>query len=413
MLDEKRRHVVESTANYLFAMTVWLVNPFYNTPLEGLRPERYWLMAEAFARAGHDVTYWTSDFSHAMKRKRVVVAPGCGTPSIEVRMVPTLPYPRNICLARVRSHMRLASDWLAASRRCGQVPGLVVASMPPLGLCGSAMKFAKECGALFVADVNDAWPETFERILPRPLLWPMRRAARRIYRGADGICAVSRRYLDLAASYGSKAPSFLATHCIDMAGRPAARKERRNDALRLVYAGNMGLSYDLKTLVEAVAKTDGATLDLAGNGPDRPALEALVQSSGLGDKVRFRGYMGAEELPQLLAECDIGVVPMFPESCVGVPGKIADYAKASLKVIESLGGEAGELVKAHGAGAHYEAGSADSLRDAIERVRRDLATPWDCDGFAAEFDARRIMDGLVTWTCRELGKKEQATKTQT
>ena len=399
MLDEKRRYVVESTASYSSTMTVWLVNPFYNTPLEGLRPERYWLMAEAFARAGHDVIYWTSDFSHAMKRRREVVAPGCGAPSIEVRMVPTLPYRKNICLARIRSHLRLAKDWLKAARLCEQMPKLIVASMPPLGLCRSAMNFAKECGATFVADVNDAWPETFERIVPRALLWPMRRAARRIYCSADGVCAVSKRYLELAASYGSRAPSFLATHCIDMAGRPAAEKERRNGPLRLVYAGNMGLSYDLKTLVEAVAATDDATLDLAGNGPDRPRLESLVNKAHLGDKVRFRGYMGAEALASLLAECDIGVVPMFPESCVGVPGKIADYAKASLKVIESLGGEAGELVKIHGAGEHYEAGSADSLRNAIEKVRRDIAAPWDADGFASEFDARKTMDGLVGWAC--------------
>ena len=33
-------------------MRVWIVNPFDNLPLEGTRPQRYWLMARAFARAG-------------------------------------------------------------------------------------------------------------------------------------------------------------------------------------------------------------------------------------------------------------------------------------------------------------------------------------------------------------------------
>ena len=46
-------------------MTVWIQNPFDNLPQEGFRKQRYWLMAEAFVRAGHDVVYWTSDFSHA------------------------------------------------------------------------------------------------------------------------------------------------------------------------------------------------------------------------------------------------------------------------------------------------------------------------------------------------------------
>ena len=51
-------------------MTVWIVNPFDNLPPEGYRPQRYWLMARAFARAGHRVTYWSSDFSHAHKAPR-------------------------------------------------------------------------------------------------------------------------------------------------------------------------------------------------------------------------------------------------------------------------------------------------------------------------------------------------------
>ena len=39
-------------------MNVWIANPFDNLPPEGARPQRYWLMARAFARAGHAVTLW-------------------------------------------------------------------------------------------------------------------------------------------------------------------------------------------------------------------------------------------------------------------------------------------------------------------------------------------------------------------
>ena len=49
-------------------MTVWIVNPFDNLPLEGFRPQRYWLMAEAFVEAGHNVVFWSSDFNHSTKQ---------------------------------------------------------------------------------------------------------------------------------------------------------------------------------------------------------------------------------------------------------------------------------------------------------------------------------------------------------
>ena len=54
-------------------MNIWIINPFDNLPLEGFRPQRYWLMSQAFAAAGHDVTLFTTDFNHTTKKRRVVV----------------------------------------------------------------------------------------------------------------------------------------------------------------------------------------------------------------------------------------------------------------------------------------------------------------------------------------------------
>ena len=43
-------------------MRVWIVNPVDNLPLEGYRPQRYWLGVDG---ARHDVVLWTGDFSPA------------------------------------------------------------------------------------------------------------------------------------------------------------------------------------------------------------------------------------------------------------------------------------------------------------------------------------------------------------
>jgi len=196
-------------------MTVWIINPFDNLPMEGNRPQRYWLMARAFVGAGHRVVLWTSDFSHAAKRRRLLVAEN-PDPTIEVRMVPTKPYPRNICLRRVFSHRALAREWRRLAEAAGERPDVIVASTPPLSLCAAALDFAHANGARFIADIMDAWPETFYRVALAWLLSPLRSTARRIYRSADTISAVAARYLDLAASYGATAPTRLAYHGIDL-----------------------------------------------------------------------------------------------------------------------------------------------------------------------------------------------------
>lgn len=161
--------------------------------------------------------------------------------------------------------------------------------------------------------------------------------------------------------------------------------EVENGTLRLVYAGNMGKSYDIDTLCKAVEKVEGVTLEIAGT--------EKRENSG---KIKFHGYLGAKELKEALARADVGVVPMFPNSEVGVPGKLADYAMSGLRVIESLGGECEELVKKHRAGTHYEAGNVESLIAAIEEMKRG-AEDFDAEGFAAGFAAEPIMDKYVKW----------------
>ena len=377
-------------------MKIWLINPFDNTPMEGYRPQRYWLMARAFRRAGHEVVYWTSDFSHATKRKRELVS--ASPDDFAVEMIETMPYRRNVCLRRVISHVKLAKAWRKRAEVAKEKPDIVIASMPPLSLCDEARAYAASCGALFIADVQDAWPETFERIMPRFVftLLGMRRTAKRIYSESDGVSAVAMRYADLALEYGCNVPTAVFGHSIESKDG-VEEKKKNNGILRLAYIGNMSMSYDLETLVRCVAEMDGVTLDIAGNGPDLQKVKNLAESLGrLCSNITFHPYLNEEELASLLVGCDVGVVPMFPDSRVGVPGKIADYAAAGLKVVECLGGETAKLVDRFGVGTHYEAGNVLSLRKAIEAVVA-IDNDKGREDFARKFNAVDVMDEYVEW----------------
>lgn len=374
-------------------MKIWIVNPFDNLPMEGNRPQRYWLMAEAFVRAGHEVVYWTSDFSHARKAKRQLGETsevlGESKDKLRVRLLETMPYYGNVSLRRIESHWKLARLFKREASREGEAgnrPEVVIASMPPLGLCDAARKIAWEANALFVADVQDAWPETFARLLPKIFLKPLEWKAREIYQESDGISAVAKKYLDLAAEkYKSVAPMWLSGHCIKGGAREASEGVKGKGELKIVYAGNMGKSYDIETLVKAVKKSEGVSLDIAG-----------TKSLELGEgKIREHGYLGERELKELLESAEVGIIPMFPDSEVGVPGKLADYAMSGLKVIESLGGECEKIVEKHNAGVHYEAGNVESLKSAIEKMKLRREEAWDQEGFAAEFAAEPIMDRYV------------------
>ena len=429
-------------------MVVWIQNPFDSLPSEGARKMRYWLMAEAFARAGHRVTLWTSDFSHATKKRRefpatdftdchglndesAVEATGTTTgasetrgltslttptsltsPTFEIRFIPTRPYRRNVSLARVASHRAYAREWLrlAAAEGAREKPDLIVASIPTISGASAAIALGRRFGAKVVVDVMDAWPETFERLVPRgirgvpPLgraaalvFWPLRRAARRVYRDADLVTGVSARYRDLTG----RPDFYLAYHGIDLNFSATdftdcheCRPPRvavvpdvphvASSPLRLVYAGNLGRTYDLATVVAAVEADPRLTLDVAGFG----------EFSSDCPRIRFHGLLSEPGLQALLASCDVGVVPMASDSWVGVPYKFCDYARAGLKIVSSLGGETSALLARYRCGATYRAGDAASFAAALETV---ASMPPGASRRMCEevFDAKTIYDGYV------------------
>ena len=400
-------------------MTVWIVNPFDNLPSEGYRPQRYWLMARAFAQAGHRTTYWTSDFSHAHKAPRKLdgidgMADACG---FRMKFVPTKPYHTNICLRRILSHRAFARTWRRLAEAESERPDVVIASMPPLSSCAAALEFCRRVGARFITDVQDAWPETFYRVAPAWMFAPFRATARRIYRSADAVTAVAARYIELAKSYGATAPSHLCHLGICLDAVKGERRKVKGENLpaspfifhpspfttkspftfhpspfTTIYLGAMGASYDLETVIDAVKEMEDVELDIAGSGPKEQSLRSRAADCV---RIRFHGYLAENDLQMLLSKADAGVIPMFPESCVGVPNKLADYAAAGLRVVNSLPGETADIVARFAAGTFYEAGSVESFKTAVRDLQKKEASGFLPDAFRDFFDARRLYADYV------------------
>lgn len=389
-------------------MKVWIENPFDNLPPEGFRPQRYWMMASAFAAAGHEVVYWTSAFSHAKKAPRKLQQDFFGY-GFALRTVPTPPYDANVSLARLRSHRAYARNWLRLAREeiAGSgAPELLVVSAPPLSTGAVALHLKRRYGCRLVTDVQDAWPETFRRLLPRGFRWlaplvflPLARAARRLYRGSDRVTGVCDAYAELLRKYGVDRYSrtYLGIRLSSCASRPSGD----DVSFHLVYAGNLGRSYDLETALRAVARLEFVRFTVAGEGERIDALRELVRRLGIGSRVEFAGYLSEGALAKLLLNADAGLVPMERSSCVGIPNKFADYANASLAIVSSLEGESAALLERYSAGLLYRAGDAAGLAGAIIAAREEL--PIYRHGSRrlaeAEFDADRLyreyVDGVV------------------
>lgn len=364
-------------------MNVWINNPFDNLPEEGRRAQRYTLLCRAFTRAGHQVIFWSSSFSHALKQPRTLPPVYEAPEGFQVRLIPTRPYADNIGMRRAWSHSRYAATWRTMAEHLVEAgtlppPDLVLTSWPPIETAAVARGFRDKWGCKVVVDIMDAWPENFYRLIPGPawfketlgafLFRKYHRAARKAYRLADAVSAVGLTYLDLAVKYGCTAPRHLCYHGIMRMNNGASRYSLdESEPLRLIYVGNMGRSYDLATVVQGVRELIEAgehiRLDLAGTGPREELLRAMAKGC---EAIRFYGYLSNEDMQQLLADSDLAVVPMFPDSWVAVPYKLADYTAAGLPMICCLTGETQRMIERYRAGTMYAAGNVADFKRVLQ-----------------------------------------------
>ena len=87
--------------------------------------------------------------------------------------------------------------------------------------------------------------------------------------------------------------------------------------LRAVFVGRLVDWKAVDLLVRAVgAVPDGprVTLEIVGDGPERPALESVVRRAGLGDRVRFLGWLQPDQTAAAVRRSDVLVLPSLREA---------------------------------------------------------------------------------------------------
>jgi len=183
-----------------------------------------------------------------------------------------------------------------------------------------------------------------------------------LVRHADSVRVVSERERAKLIGYGV-APDRVAnigwitdfSRFDDLDGR--ALRERllgpRGKVL-LLFVGRLVLQKDVPTLIRAMGaiarERPDARLVLAGDGPERPLAERLVDELGLRDAVTFLGRVDYPEVPRHYAASDLFLLPSRYEGNARVLAEAAAAGRASITTDVSgardtiLEGETGHVV---------------------------------------------------------------------
>ena len=145
------------------------------------------------------------------------------------------------------------------------------------------------------------------------VVWAAELAIPQVYEGA-GFHAISESTRDDLVRRGIPSNRITVVHPgVDSAWfRPDAATPRAARPTFL-YLGRLkrykGVEFALQAVAAARASRADITLDICGQGDDRPRLEQLVARLGLGDAVRFLGYVPEQEKRQLLRRAWAVVFP--------------------------------------------------------------------------------------------------------
>ena len=194
-------------------------------------------------------------------------------------------------------------------------------------------------------DMPEFFRDRFSARLLRPLLPLVTAATRASAAVADELITVHEPLRQLSIARGVP-PDKIAVVMNSADGRlfDPARHQRRgfmaDGELRLIHHSNFQRIYGLDVAIEGLSRLRAGLqwrLDVFGDGPWRPQIEAAVARTGTGDRVQLHGRVSMDDLPRLLAAADIGLVPSLPEPYLeySLSTKLLEYAAMGVPTVAS------------------------------------------------------------------------------
>lgn len=353
---------------------------------------RFRQLSDMLVDAGFAVDLYTSSFQHWDKAQRDTTHPAYKAHKFQVIFIPEPGYNKNLDLRRIASHAQAAKNLTKLLDEHGPYD-LVYAEIPPNDVALAAARYAESKAIPFVVDVNDLWPEAMRMVLDIPvvsdlLFRPFSKDAKAVYGLCSAVVGTSDEYAN-RPNADREIPCQTATvyvgndlNAFDQ--EVAARMPdvcKPEDEFWATYAGTLGASYDIATLIEAanlVAQTtqtsDNPTktlrVKILGDGPDREALEKLAAQTHA--PVDFLGYVSHDVMAAYLACSDITINSLKASAPQSIVTKIGDYLASGHPMINT--GSSPEFrhkVEHDGFGVNVEAEHPDVLAAAILTFMED------------------------------------------
>lgn len=379
-------------------MKIWLTNPYGPIPIPGeeWREYRFTILGNYLSSLGHEVTWYTSSFSHHFKKQRSAGWKDIEVnPKFKIRLVPTPGYKRNISFGRIYRDWVFAYKVYHEKNKINNKPDFIIYGESVLSFGFAGFKLAKFYKVPVIYDQMDLWPELMINSFPKKiqglvniLFFPIFLSRKHIYNQFDGIISLAEQYLNAPLRFATKLKDK--PHAVIYNGMDVVefRKERTLDEeftkllppkleheMWYVFAGTLGPSYDILNILNVAEQlinenNKNIRIILAGDGPLKEKVNEFIRKNR-GEIITYLGQLKPTFLVDLYKQCDVGLSAYTEISNVEMPDKFYDYTAAGLPIINSLKGEVGQIIQKEIIGINYKAGNAKELYEAVITLSND------------------------------------------
>lgn len=350
-------------------------------------------LAEAQARAGHDVTVVTPHADGAPDREVVE-----GVTVIRVRRDP--PYvPLDVDHLMVWA---LGFETAAARRVCelGLAPDVVHAHDWHVAHAAAAIR--ADVGSTFALTVHATEGGRHRGWITSALSRQIHSVEWWAAHEADVLIACSKAMRREIGTLFDVSDMDIVPNGVDLDELPRVSRGRQ-----IVFLGRLEWEKGVQTLVEALGILRDERVPfsavLAGRGTFEPELRTQVEHEGLEDVVRFEGWMSEADKRAMLGSAGAIVVPSFYEPF----GIVAlEAVEAGAPVVVSEAGGLAEIAQTIPGVETFPAGDAPALARALARV---LAERYDAAGARAALAEHYSWEGIARRTVEAYGRSSRRT----
>jgi teichuronic acid biosynthesis glycosyltransferase TuaC len=184
--------------------------------------------------------------------------------------------------------------------------------------------------------------------------------------------------------------------------RTATRKALGLAGPTLISVGGLIERKGHHRTIEAMRQLPGFALLIAGEGPERDRLAALITTHGLTDRVRLLGPRPHRELPALYGAADASVLTSSREGWANV--LLESMACGTPVVAANIWGNP-EVVRAPAAGVIYEPNTPDGIAAGVRRLFAGMPDRAATRSYAEPFSWDETTAGQLALFRRVIGRR--------